>query len=158
MVEPSPVAAGLGRIVSGLFILTAGEGSEATGMLASFVQQAGFDPPALTVAVRKGRPMIDLIRSCRRFCVSVLHDGSIGLLAHFAHGFEPGQPAFAGVAIATATNRVPYLADAHAHVACELIGEADWTDHVVFCGRVVGGGRIDNDQPLTHVRKDGLKY
>ena len=42
----------LGRTPSGVFILTAssGDGQE-TGMLASWVQQASFDPPAITVAV-----------------------------------------------------------------------------------------------------------
>ncbi len=158
MVERSGLAEGLGRIVSGLFILTTGDGDEATGMLASFVQQAGFDPPAITVALKKGRPIVDALRQCGRFSVSVLHDGSIGLLAHFARGFEPGQPAFEGIDTAVGANGVPYLAQAHAHVECELLGEADWTDHIVFCGRVIDGGRIDEDQPLTHVRRDGLNY
>ena len=154
----SPIAVGLGRIVSGLFVLTTGEDEHATGMLASFVQQAGFDPPAVTVAVKKGRPIIDALRLNRSFCISVLHDGSIGLLAHFARGFEPDAPAFQGVETTVGKNGVPYLSDAHAHLACELIGEADWTDHVVFCGLVIDGARIDDDQPLTHVRKDGLRY
>lgn len=158
MAELPGAAKGLGRIVSGLFVLTTGRGPEATGILTSFVQQAGFDPPALTVALKKGRPIIDLLRSTRAFCISVLHDGSIGLLAHFARGFELGDPAFEGVAVCEGKNGVPYLTDAHAHVACTLIGEADWTDHVVFCGRVVDGDRIDDDQPLTHVRKSGLSY
>ncbi len=158
MAEPAGIALGLGRIVSGLFVLTTGRGAEATGMLASFVQQAGFDPPAVTVAVRKARPLAQLIRQTRAFCLSVLHDGSIGLLAHFSRGFEPGEPAFDGVDTAVAPNGVPYLTDAHAYVACNLVGEADWTDHVVFCGVVVGGGRADDDQPLTHVRKNGLVY
>ena len=32
-------------------------------MLTSFVQQAGFEPPAITVAVKKGRPLNDLLES-----------------------------------------------------------------------------------------------
>ena len=158
MPEYSPEAMGLGRIVSGLFVLTVGEGDQATGMLASFVQQAGFEPPAVTVAVKKGRPINDLIDETGRFCISVLHDGSIGLLAHFARGFEPGTPAFEGVEVAIGANGVPYPSEAHAHVACELIGKGEWTDHVVYCGKVIDGGRLDDDQPMTHVRKDGLSY
>lgn len=158
MPEYSPIAKSVGRIVSGLFILTTGEGERATGMLASFVQQAGFEPPTVTVALKKGRAILDQLRDSKKFCVSILHDGSIGLLAHFAKGFEPGQPAFEGVATGTGSNGVPYLAEAHAHIECELIGEADWSDHIVFCGVVLDGDRIDDDQPLTHVRKDGLNY
>ena len=122
MADRTPIARGLGRIVSGLFVLTTGEGERATGMLASFVQQAGFEPPAITVAVKKGRAIVEELRACEKFCVSVLHDGSIGLLAHFARGFEPGAPAFDGVETTVGKNGVPYLSDSHAHVACELIG------------------------------------
>ena len=158
MPERSGIELGLGRIVSGLFILTAGRGDQATGMLTSFAQQAGFDPPAVTVAVKKGRAITDTIRDTGHFCLSVLHDESIGLLAHFARGFEPGAPAFESIAVAAAANGVPYLTDAHAWVACELVGEADWTDHLVLCGKVTEGGRADDEQPLTHVRKNGLAY
>ena len=38
----------LGRVPSGLFILTAGNGPTETGLLASWVQQCSFDPPRLT--------------------------------------------------------------------------------------------------------------
>ena len=34
----------LGRLPSGLYVLTAGRGAAATGMLASWVQQVGFEP------------------------------------------------------------------------------------------------------------------
>ena len=158
MSDVAPLARGLGRIVSGLYILTTGRGDEATGMLASFVQQAGFDPPAITVAMQKGRAALDLVRATKAFNISVLHDDSIGLMRHFARGFEPGQLAFEGVTTQVADNGVPYLAEAHAHIACEWIGEADWSDHVVICGQVIGGDRIDDLAPLTHVRKNGLSY
>ncbi len=46
----------LGRTPSGIFILIAGDGQDnTTGMLASWVQQASFEPPQVTVAVNKKR-------------------------------------------------------------------------------------------------------
>jgi hypothetical protein len=48
-------ARALGRIPSGLFILTARFEDQSTGMLASWVQQVSFDPPLVSVAVKKGR-------------------------------------------------------------------------------------------------------
>jgi flavin reductase (DIM6/NTAB) family NADH-FMN oxidoreductase RutF len=50
-----PWAAALGRIPSGLFILTARRGTLETGMLASWVQQCSFDPPLVMAAIRRGR-------------------------------------------------------------------------------------------------------
>ena len=45
----------LGRIPSGLFILTVGQGEAETGMLASWVQQCSFDPPRVSVAIQPQR-------------------------------------------------------------------------------------------------------
>ena len=152
------VARALARVPSGLFILTAGAGDEAAGFLASWVQQAGFEPPALTVAIQIGRPILDLIRREARFCVSVLHEPTKAMIGHFAKGFAPGEPAFAGVDVRPAANGVPVLAGAHAHLACRLIGESRWSDHVILCGEVVGGAKHDDGMPLVHVRKTGTSY
>ena len=50
-----PLAAALGRIASGLFIVTAQRGDAETGMLASWVQQCSFDPPQISMCLRQGR-------------------------------------------------------------------------------------------------------
>jgi flavin reductase (DIM6/NTAB) family NADH-FMN oxidoreductase RutF len=149
----------LSRIPSGLFVLTAGRGQEATGILASFVQQVGFEPPALCVAVKKGRSLEDLIRRERAFCLAVLDAAGKKLMSHFARGFDPGEAAFTGIDLRTSALGIPYPAEAQAFLACRVIGEAaDWSDHTVFCGEVVGGeGRIDQ-LPLVHVRKNGFQY
>ena len=88
MVEIPNAAQAMGSIPSGLFILTTGRGDEATGLLTSFVQQAGFDPLAVTVAIQRQRDVAELIRREKAFCLSILHRESKQLLAHFARGFE----------------------------------------------------------------------
>ena len=49
------LAAALGRVPSGLFVLTIRRGSAETGMLVSWVQQCSFDPPLVSLAVQRGR-------------------------------------------------------------------------------------------------------
>ena len=153
------IARALARLPSGLFVLTAGTGDDATGMLASWVQQVGFEPPALMVALKKGRPIEHLVRRDGVFCVAVLDQRSKPLLGHFARGFEPGEPAFTGVETAVSSVGVPFPTAAHAHLACRVLGVADdWSDHAVICGEVVAGdGRLDAE-PLVHVRRNGLSY
>jgi flavin reductase (DIM6/NTAB) family NADH-FMN oxidoreductase RutF len=148
----------LGTVPSGLFIATAGHGVEATGMLVSFVQQVGFTPPALTVALKEGRPLLELVRATGRFCLSVVDDSSVGLLRHFARGFDRGEPAFENVTIAHDAHGVPYLPEALAWMSCEVIGEVAWSDHVLVCGQVTAGDRRDDDRPMVHVRKTGASY
>jgi len=153
------IARGLGRVSSGLYVLTAGRGDAATGMLASWVMQVGFEPPAVIVALKRGRPIEALVRDEGAFCLAVLDDESKALLKHFARGFEPGAPAFEGIDVAESSTGIPYPTAAHAHLVCKVRAIADdWTDHSVVCGEVVGGDGGDVRQPLVHVRKNGFSY
>lgn len=149
----------LSRLPSGIFVLTAGRGADATGMLVSFVQQVGFAPPALVVAVQKDKPITARVRRDGVFCLAVLDRDSRALMRHFARGFPPGVDAFAGLATATSSVGVPYPKLVHAHLACKVLGAVgDWSDHVVVCGEVLAGdGRLDAE-PLVHVRKNGFHY
>ena len=49
--SPDPLAQALGRIPSGLFLVTTELGGAPLGFLGSFVMQVGFDPPTVCVAV-----------------------------------------------------------------------------------------------------------
>ncbi|MBK8980445.1 MAG: flavin reductase [Planctomycetes bacterium] len=163
MAEPRrPVpdfARALACVPSGLFVLTAGTGTAATGCLVSFVQQVGFEPPALSVALKRGRHIETAVRATGRFCLSVLDESQAGLLAHFARGFDPGEPAFEGVETALDADGVPYLSEALAWLSCRLLGEVTWSDHVLFGAAVQAGARRDGEgRPMVHIRKNGLSY
>jgi flavin reductase (DIM6/NTAB) family NADH-FMN oxidoreductase RutF len=80
--DDDPLAAALGRIPSGLFILTARHGGHETGMLASWVQQCSFDPPQLTAALRKGRDVLAWLTEGAEFTVNVIPEGGKALVAH----------------------------------------------------------------------------
>src|SRR5687768_1591857 len=62
----------LGKIPSGVYILTAAHEGKNHAMLVSWVQQAAFDPPALSVAMAKDRPIYPLVRDSSRFALSIL--------------------------------------------------------------------------------------
>ena len=55
------ISRALGRVPSGLFIVTAGTGESATGFLASWVQQSSFEPPMVSVGIKKERPVLGVI-------------------------------------------------------------------------------------------------
>lgn len=159
MTDKAFLAPALGRVTSGLFILSTGSGDQVSAFLASWVQQAGFDPPAVTVAVQQDRAVLEELRRNRHFCISILSPSSAQFLKHFAAGFEPGVDPFSGVEKRLSRNGVPYLAQAHAHLECELLGDAGWSDHVIVCGEVIAGECADLEEaPLTHVRRNGLSY
>src|ERR1700723_3031812 len=82
----------LGRIPSGLFVLTTRHGEQDSGMLASWVMQAGFEPPMVSVAVRSDRHIAEWLTAGSPFVLHVLPTGQKTLLKHFGRGFEPGEP------------------------------------------------------------------
>jgi flavin reductase (DIM6/NTAB) family NADH-FMN oxidoreductase RutF len=155
----SPLAQALGRVPSGLYILTVRQGEQATGMLASWVQQAGFNPPMLTVAVGTNRFVADWIAGSGRFVLNQLPHGSKPLIRHFGRGFPPGVDAFEGLTILREGQGGPILDGSLAYLELEVAGEMASGDHRVFLARVVEGAMVgDADQPLVHVRGNGLHY
>src|SRR3954452_2677360 len=89
----------LGKIPSGVFVLTAQHGNENSAMLASWVQQAGFDPPAVSVALAKDRLIIDIIRASRKFALSIVPQDDSSLMKKYARGVAPDVDPFEGVNI-----------------------------------------------------------
>jgi len=155
--KSTDLAAALGRIPSGLFILTAGQGDDETGMLASWVQQCSFEPPQLTVAVQRDRFVNKLLTDGAPFALNVLADGQTDLLRHFGKGFARGEPAFIGLVVKH-SGGVPILPAALAHINCEVAGRCRAGDHDLIIGHVTGGGVHGEGEPQVHVRKNGLKY
>ncbi len=156
--EEDSLAAALGRIPSGLFILTVRHGSKETGMLASWVQQCSFHPPLITAAIRKERDVLKWLNLGSLFVVNVIPEGGKNLVAHFGKGFEPGQTAFEGLEVRRDNELPPVLLAAHAFLVCRVTGQLDVGDHVLIIGHVVVGNVLHPGQPTVHVRKNGLKY
>ncbi|HTL28205.1 MAG TPA: flavin reductase, partial [Tepidisphaeraceae bacterium] len=61
----------LGRVPSGVFILTARHSDQASAMMASWVQQASFHPPTVSIALAKDRPIAEIIRASKQCVLSV---------------------------------------------------------------------------------------
>ena len=157
-VVPQPLAAALGRVTSGLYVLTAGTGEAATGMLASWVAQAGFIPPAVTVAVANDRPVEALLTAGSKVVLNVLKAGDKASLVHFGKGFPPGQPAFAGVEVDRGLAPSPVLKAAAAWLAGEVTGHVNAGDHTVYVVKVTDGAVLADGDVAVHTRKTGLHY
>ena len=148
----------LGRIPSGLFIVTTlDEHGRPLGFLGSFVQQMSLDPPTVCVAVGSGRDHLTAIRNHGHFAISILGDDDKGLMKPFFKKPEDGSP-FDDVQHETAPNGCPVLSEALSWIECRAAGEHNAGDHVVVFGAVTAGHKSKDGDPLTHTRKDGLKY
>lgn len=151
------VAKAIGRIPSGCSIITARSGARRTGMLASWVQQAGMEPPAISVAIKHGRPIVDLIEESGAFVLNVLGESPTAAFKHFGKGFAPEEDAFVGLDITEAPGGV-LIPGRIGWISAKVLGKLDAGDHAVFVAEVTYGEGDVEARPYVHIRKNGLGY
>lgn len=166
-----PVAMALGRIPSGLYIVTwrephgSAEQHEPSdrGMLASWIMQGGFSPPLVTVAVGTSRDLLAAIDQCAPFVINVLGESQRGIVARFGKPPTAGEDPFAGLSIARTPAGNAALAEAVAWLECRPVsqtggGGGATGDHVIILARVDAAGVGSEQPPLVHTRRNGLRY
>ena len=149
----------LGKVPSGVYILTAAHGGKSHAMLASWVQQAAFDPPALSVALAKDRPIYPLIRESKRFALSILGEHDTALMKKYARGIDPGQDAFEGMRTVKSAQGIPCLADALGWIDCRVMSVCEFGgDHDLILGEVTAAELLKEGLPFKHSRGNGFHY
>ena len=155
----------LGRLSGGLYVVTArqgeGESVRSGAMVASWVSQASFQPPGITVAVAKDRAIESLLQVGDRFVLNILReDNHQQLLRHFLRRFPPGADRFAGVSVLEgAASGGPVLGDALAFLGCRVAQRMEGPDHWIIYAEVEQGNVADtNASTAVHHRKVGNHY
>ncbi|TAJ02415.1 MAG: flavin reductase family protein [Planctomycetota bacterium] len=159
--ELTPLARALGRIPTGLYLVTTRDGGvdgPPQGFVGSFLMQVGFEPPVVCVAIKKGRPYVDQIRRNGRFGVSILDASSQGAMKAFFGKSADGKGPFEQLAFENAPHGSPVLGSALAWFECKLQGVHDSGDHEVVFGVVESGAAARDNEPAVHLRKNGLGY
>jgi flavin reductase (DIM6/NTAB) family NADH-FMN oxidoreductase RutF len=154
----TPISQVLGKIPSGLFVVTIRREELSTGMVVSWVMQAGFQPPSISLAVQKDRYIAEWLVEGLPFVLNILAKRDKALLQHFARGFAPGQPAFEGLEIELSSRGVPILDHTVGFLECVPGGFVDSGDHRVFVAEVIDGRLRPGEEPFVHIRKSGAGY
>jgi flavin reductase (DIM6/NTAB) family NADH-FMN oxidoreductase RutF len=156
------IAAALGRIPSGLFVITWLESSgRDRGMLASWVMQAGFEPPVISVAVGASRDLLTAAEAGKPFVVNVLGESQRSLAGRFGKPGGVNDDPFAGLALERTPTGAAALADAVVWLECLTTGTVSSGvpgDHRLLLGRVTSAGDAGDALPLVHLRRNGLRY
>jgi flavin reductase (DIM6/NTAB) family NADH-FMN oxidoreductase RutF len=151
---PPAIASALGRIPSGLFVISWREEASDRTMLASWVMQAGFAPPLVSIAVAASRDLLAALERGTPFAASILGESQRSLLSRFG---KPSADAFDGLAVHRTPSGSAALADAAAWLECRRVAAASHGDHVVVLAEVTSAGGGERE-PLVHVRRNGLRY
>jgi len=155
---PSSLALALGRVPTGLYVVTTLQDGKPLGFVGSLLMQVGFEPPCVCIAVAKSREHLGAIRAHGRFAVSVLDGASQGLMSPFFKRHEAGRSPFDGLEQRPSPTGLPLLTGSLAWLDCRVTGEHATGDHVVVFGTVEHGELLRAGDPSVRLRKNGLDY
>jgi len=155
----------LGRLSGGLYVVTASQGEGSTfrqsAMVASWVSQASFNPPGITVAVAKDRAIESYMQVGEGFVVNILREDNYQkMFRHFLKRFAPGADRFADVdVISNIAEGGPVLSDSLAFLDCKVSSRLETPDHWIIYGTVENGSVSDlSCKTAVHHRKVANHY
>lgn len=150
----SKVGPAMGRLASGVYIVTTKADGKPDGMLATWIAQAAFEPPSIVLSVNLARPILKSLPEGGQFAVNVLSKNNMDIFKAFA---KPGNDdKFEGLAMLDRS--LPVFAQAVSYMVCKVSKIVDAGDHCLVIGEVVDGELLNQDEPMTHLRKDGFQY
>ena len=158
----SGAEAALGRVVGSLCVLTSKFQDAQSAMLASWVAQASFDPPGLTVAVAKDRAVESLVLPGGKFVLNVMSASNAReATRQLLKPFKPGEDRFAGVEVqySERCSGAVIMPKALSFLECTVSSRMEAGDHWVIYATVDDGKLLD-DTGVTavHYRKSGKSY
>ena len=157
----SDTAAAVGRIVGSLCAVTTKNEDTQSAMLASWVSQASFNPPALTVAVAKERAVESFLMTGGKFNLNVLKSGGEkDAMKALLKPFAPGENRFGALDVdISETNGCAVVKQALACVECTVTKRMEAGDHWVVLAEVERGTLLDAEGVTSiHHRKTGSSY
>ncbi len=162
--KTNPTFQALGRIVGSLCVLTAskgeGENNIKSAMLASWVSQASFSPPGLSISVAKDRAVESLLQIGDVFALNILSSTNLKEpLKRFAKPFAPGEDRFAGLDTEETPNGQIIIPDSLAWLDASVKERMECGDHWVIYAEVNYGNVLNKDDlTAVHHRKSGSNY
>ena len=157
----SDTAAAVGRIVGSLCCVTAKKEETQSAMLASWVSQASFNPPALTVAVAKERAVESFLLKGSAFNLNVLQAGNEkDVIKALLKPFAPGENRFGDMDVEISeANGCAVVTEALSVLECEVTDRMEAGDHWIVLAKV-NEGKLLKEEGLTaiHHRKVGTSY
>lgn len=160
----NPAVLALGRVVGSLCVLTTrkgeGENALAGAMVASWVSQASFSPPGVTVAVARDRAVEALLHVGDAFALNVLAAGrESGPMKQFLQPFPPGADRFAGLELESSPGGQPVLPEALAWLEARVSQRMECGDHWLIYAVVSHGAVLDpTGTTAVHKRRSGANY
>jgi len=135
------------RIPYGIYVLTTRRGTEACGMIVSWVSQVSYSPPLLMVALRQNRPALPAIRESGLFSLSLLGRAQKAGVEDFKGPASPGRTS--DFFHPASGNGPPSIKGASASWACRFVSQMEAGDHILVIGEVLSTTINSEGEALT---------
>jgi flavin reductase (DIM6/NTAB) family NADH-FMN oxidoreductase RutF len=144
------------RFASTVTIVSSAHDGVRHGMTATAVTSVSMDPPSVLVCVNRSGRLHELMGSCRRFCINVLHADQSGVSRIFAQA--PSGERFSHGDWLENEHGVPYLSGAQVTVFCRRSLVVPYGSHTVFFGDVEQVDVREDISPLIYQNGDYGTY
>jgi len=126
------------HLAGGVSVITAGRGTDITGMTVTSVSSLSVDPPTLIVSINRESSSWSLLKTHAVFGVNILTADQFDVAERFSgkDGLK-GAARFAGAQWTSLVSGVPLLAGALAAIDCEVEDIVERHSHAIVIGRVL---------------------
>lgn len=125
------------HLTGGVSVITAGRGSDISGMTVTSVSSLSVEPPSLIVSVNRAASSWPLLKRYGHFGVNILTADQIDIAERFTgKGGLNGAERFAGAEWTTRASGVPLLVGALAAIDCEVEDIVERHSHAIVIGGV----------------------
>lgn len=153
----TPTEQAVGKIVGSVCVLTTKQGEIPMAILVTWVSQATFKPPGITVAIAKERSIEYLMYIGSKFVLNIFSEGiHTDYIKSFRRNFTPIEYHLSGIRTIVGENSSPILADAAAYLECSVNQHLDCGDHWVIYA-TVDYGKLINPDGVTALTLPALK-
>lgn len=146
------IAKGLQLMNNGVYVVASAEGNQTHGCTVTWVSQASYRNPLLTVALDKGHDTYKVIERSGKLVINVLKSSQKDVAEHFGHENRESSAAYFQE---QGGQQLPVLKDCLAAIFANVVDKIDARDHVVILAEATESRVFEQGQPLLYSFKGG---
>jgi flavin reductase (DIM6/NTAB) family NADH-FMN oxidoreductase RutF len=133
-----------------IYVITAADGEQASGQVATWVTLAGLVPEYLrvTVIISPRNFTFSLIQNSKQFVINLLADHQQEWLPLFGLHSTRDIDKFAGIPIQLTPSGIPILPETCGWAECQIFQEIDVGDRVIYVADILNHQVHENRKPL----------
>ena len=144
----------LGKMATGIYILTVSHKEEINGMIISWVSCISYQPPLVMVAIHPNRYSHHLVEESGCFALHVLAQGQTDLLENFRQS-DP-ETKFKSISWYEGKTGCPVLSNCVAYMECEVKESITPGNHTLFFGEIKQAQVFSNQTPMSTLDYSGI--